>query len=418
MKALIPGSFISRNVLATARSMGRAGYDITLALPTNKQDLAADLISHSRYVSKRIFITPPEVSSKQFVQDILAFLAENPQDVILPITHKSILACSYHKDDFKGLAGIPVADYEILEQVYDKYLTFKLASELNVPIPQTIFPKSVEDIQRFRENISFPCVIKARKNSGIGKGVRFAKNFTELIEGYKEISNQESSLPINDFSMPIIQEYIPGQIYNCQFLYKHGQCVASVTDVREITYPFSGGTGAVNQTVEEPTLMEFSQRMLNHVKYHGPCQVEYRKDPRDGVFKLLEINPKFWGTLDLSIKSGVNFPLLAAKLASGKLDKPKVEEYTKGLTYRWLFPDEIYSLVGSFSKERLKDFLHFKRENTLYDWDWSDIYPDIIRAIYTFASMIFKPKIILKSNDLYNNLSMANEPSKPGLILD
>ena len=93
--------------------------------------------------------------------------------------------------------------------------------------------------------------------------------------------------------------------------------------------------------------------------------VEFKKDTRDGQFKLMEINPKFWGSLDLAIAAGVDFPYLAARMAAeGDIDP--VEDYRVGVRFRWVFDDAMRTLaapgdLGAF----VRDF--FDRGASDYD---------------------------------------------------
>jgi hypothetical protein len=102
-------------------------------------------------------------------------------------------------------------------------------------------------------------------------------------------------------------------------------------------HPRSGGFGIENMTTDQPELRELAIELLKAMHWHGPAQVEFKIDSRDGVAKLMEVNGRFWGTLDLSIQAGVNFPLLACRMAvDGDIDP--AFEYLVGLRYIWPFP--------------------------------------------------------------------------------
>ncbi len=73
------------------------------------------------------------------------------------------------------------------------------------------------------------------------------------------------------------------------------------------------------------------------LKWHGPAQVEFKRDTRDGSMKIIDVNSRYWGTLDVSIQAGVNFPLLACRMAM-EGDIEPVFDYEVGMRYRWSFP--------------------------------------------------------------------------------
>ena len=71
-----------------------------------------------------------------------------------------------------------------------------------------------------------------------------------------------------------------------------------------------GGPSTCAESVYDSKLLDYGLRVLKNLKWHGVAMVEFKKDSIDGEFKLMEINPKFWGSLDLAIASGVDFPYL------------------------------------------------------------------------------------------------------------
>jgi len=95
--------------------------------------------------------------------------------------------------------------------------------------------------------------------------------------------------------------------------------------------------------------------------------VEFKVDPRDGLPKLMEINPRFWGSLSLAIHAGVNFPLLLHKMARGKRFDP-VEQYRTGIACRWLIPGDLLHFLFNPKRSRIKkDFFRFNARNCFYD---------------------------------------------------
>lgn len=147
-----------------------------------------------------------------------------------------------------------------------------------------------------------PVVIKSRRSSGgAGVYVKVAFNLGQFIKCYRDISFLKSVAGIDIFEKPVVQEYIPGKTHDYLGMFNKGVLRACLTRVREVTYPLYAGTGAVNRTTDFNELKELRTKLLTCAGYHGAAQLETKLDPRDGRFKLIEINPKLWGTLDLSI---------------------------------------------------------------------------------------------------------------------
>jgi len=410
MKILIPET-LQRNVLSAVRSLGRAGHRITLALPVEPGRLRLRARFASRYVERVVFIQSPHLSPSGYVRDLLELVADGHFDVLLPFTHAGVLPVSYHKEALSAYVRIPIADYTVLRQAHDKLETVHIAQRVGVLTPVTFHPASRDELLSLREHVPFPCLVKARQGCGVGTTIRFAKNFEELVAGYDEIDGQVSVPPVNDYSHPIIQEYVPGQIHDAVFLYSRGECKAALTQERVITYPVQGGVGAVNRTTDDPLVRKLGQTLLDAMGWHGPAQVEFRLDPRDGQHKLLEINPKFWGTLPLAIVAGIDFARMSCELAyHGDLES--AFDYRVGITYRWLFSGELYALVQQPTRERLRKFLDFRQANTYYDWDLRDPLPDLPRAVASIGTVFFARKRILPPRQDLNALAMQRPPAQ------
>jgi predicted ATP-grasp superfamily ATP-dependent carboligase len=410
MRILIPEMLVANNVLSAIRSMGREGYEITVAFPGEPSKWRWVVKLGSRFAEDIVMIHSPHAVPDQFIEDILYLVEEQAFDVLLPFTHASVLPISYHKDVLSRHVHVPFPDYLILRQAHDKLTTATIARSLDIPIPVTFHPKNVDELEALREHLPFPCLVKARQGCGVGDTIRFAKNFEELKSGYEAINSQPSLPPVNNYSRPIIQEYVPGQIHDAVFLYANGQCKAALTQERVITYPVEGGPGAINRTTHDPILRKLGQRLLDRLSWHGPAQVEFRLDPRDNKYKLLEINPKFWGTLPLAIAAGINFPEMACRLAYHG-DVETQFDYRVGVYYRGLFPTELQTLVQD--PGRLGEFLrYFLRPNTHYGLDLRDPFPDLFRLALSMRRILFDRGRILPARYDLNRQAAQRLPAQ------
>lgn len=269
-----------------------------------------------------------------------------------------------------------------------------------ISVPNIYEYENIEEL--LSKNLNYPLVIKARRGSGIEKGVRYANNINELKKAYYSISNNiTQNVELSDFSSPLVQEYIPGQIYDGLYLCENEIIKSEMLQIREITYPLSGGVGVNNITLEDKNLSLYCREILKIIKWHGPCQIEVKKDDRDGKYKLIEINPKLWGTLGLSIKAGISFPEDICDLVSGKF-QPK-NKYKLNLKYKILFPLEFFTIFqdkGNRLKRFMKLFEVFKRD-VVTEIDIRDLKPNILYFLYTFYVLIFNRKKILPIGKKY-----------------
>jgi hypothetical protein len=153
-------------------------------------------------------------------------------------------------------------------------------------------------------------------------------------------------------------------------------------------YPIYGGVGAVNVTTKDRNLADLARRLLEELKWHGPAQIEFKYDGRDNTYKLIEMNPKLWGTLDLSIKAGVDFPRLIRDYLMGDTVERDVA-YPEGIRYIFLFPRATIAfreLVAEFGLREIFDPARYSR--TYYDVDIRDLPFDLFRMYSAFRSFL------------------------------
>ena len=147
----------------------------------------------------------------------------------------------------------------------------------------------------------------------------------------------------------MIQDLIPGD-GACQYaycsLFKKGKSVAHVTVCRQRQHPLEFGRSSTYvETVELPLLEEYAERFLRAIDYYGLVEVEFKRDPRDGQYRLLDVNGRTWGYHTIGRRAGIDFPYL---LFADQTNEP-VECRSTGKTgVRWirLLTDLPTGLVG------------------------------------------------------------------------
>jgi hypothetical protein len=187
------------------------------------------------------------------------------------------------------------------------------AQRVGLDVPRTFARPA--DVDRF------PVVVKRSSGSG---GVRYVNDSTELRTV--------------DPSDVVIQEWIPGPGHGFFALFEHGGERATFMHRRIREFPITGGASTAAESFYDADLEEFGLRLLRALEWHGVAMVEVKRDARDGRFKLMEINPKFWGSLDLSIAAGVDFPWATVQMALGGLDGP-APPYDGNMRFQWVFDD-------------------------------------------------------------------------------
>lgn len=265
---------------------------------------------HSKYTKKSCLSPCYNEDFNSYAKFLYETCRDENCPVILPMDEASVYVISKFGPKFSKVASKTWVDYEQLEMTQNREKLFNLANELNIPIPRYFVP---DGRIRSSNGIDGPWVLKPKlslvinSNKIVRGSVRYAKDIDELNEIATEMKKKGQD--------PIVQEYIPGTGYGFFALYNKGSIRACFQHRRLREASYVGGAASLRESVDIPELKNEGLKIPEELKWHGPLMVEFRRDQRDGKFKLMEVNPRFWGSLNLAISSGVDFPFLFYKMA-------------------------------------------------------------------------------------------------------
>jgi predicted ATP-grasp superfamily ATP-dependent carboligase len=304
-----------KHALAAVRALGREKVIVHVGAATHRA-----LSFCSLHCSRKVVYPDPIAREKEFVQFLKEYAQSRKIDVLLPIGYHSNVVVSKYKESISKYMHVPIVDYDQMLMAADKDKTMAFAESVGIKVPKVY--RSIEEIQHY------PVVVKGTKGTG---------NVT-----YVSSPDGLCGLALQDV---LIQEYIPGGGYGFYGLFRHGEPRAIFMHKRRREFPITGGASTAAESYYDERLKEQGVRLLSALRWHGVAMVEMKRDKRDGEYKLMEINAKFWGSLDLSIQAGVNFPYLAALMAlNGDVDP--VMEYDQDTKFRWLFPQDLLHLFA------------------------------------------------------------------------
>lgn len=336
----------SRASLAIIRSLGKMGIRIISGESFRCSSF------YSRYTRRRILYPDPDNEPELFMQKIHEIINEEDVNMIFPVRDSATLLLSKYRDKFPSSVDIPLADYDILIKGRNKEQTIKIAMQNEIPCPKTYFVNNENEIKEVSESLSFPVLIKPCESSG-SRGIKYVNSEEELLNSYKHVKSE--------YGVSMIQEFIPhGGAYGVETLFNKGEPRAVFVHKRLREYPRSGGPSTLRESVKYPEIEKYAIKLLKALNWHGVAMVEFRIDSRDGRPKLMEINPRFWGSLPLALHSGVDFPYLLYKMVS-EGDVEPVFDYKIGVKTRWfLFGDVLWFLSSPSKLRALPEFLSFR----------------------------------------------------------
>jgi predicted ATP-grasp superfamily ATP-dependent carboligase len=345
-----------RKTVAAVRGLGRAGIRVTVGESTY---LAPALFS--RYCHQRVLTPSPVLDPLSYVHFLEGFLTRFPHDVIIPMEEESLLLIAQHRERFEKRTALPFADYASLVFARDKLKIFEWASALGIPTPETYEIVNLEAGISIRPTLSYPVVVKPRVGSG-SAGITYVTESDQLLPALKHIFDSGNK--------PIIQERIPPEgegIGVSLLLDKNHRVCASFVHRRLREYPVTGGPSTLRESSRHQQALVNATRLLQSLQFVGVAMVEFKIDPRDKIAKLLEVNPRFWGSLALAIHAGVNFPLLMTLVALG-YDVQPVTSYRLGCRARWLLPGDVLHFFHNPKRWQMEpSFFRFNEPDAVDD---------------------------------------------------
>ena len=345
-----------RKTLAAVRALGRCGVQVTTGESTY---LAPALFS--RYCSSRVRTPSPVLQPSHYLDFLEEYLSHHPHHVLMPMEEDTLLLLARNRERFQKITRLPCAAHHHLLFARDKLKVLRRAEELDIPIPKTFEVNGMAEAKTLSRHLKYPVVVKPRVGSG-SAGLQYVTEPAQLPAALEQVFLSGQS--------PLVQERLPaeGTGIGASFLLDHNHQVrASFIHRRLREYPVQGGPSTLRQSIIHEQARRDGARLLESLRLVGVGMVEFKIDSRDGTAKLLEVNPRFWGSLALAINTGVNFPYLLTLVALG-LDFPAVHTYRVGHLCRWLLPGDILHFLHNPNRWQLKpNFFEFRRANMSYD---------------------------------------------------
>lgn len=227
--------------------------------------------------------------------------------VLYPTRDETVAAFARHRSQLADFFRVPTPDWNTIKWVWDKRNTYRLANELGIPTPKTWYPRGLEELEHITAN--FPLAVKPAIKEHFFYATRAkawrANNHFELRDLFQRLPAQMESGEV------MIQDLIPGgggqQFAYCAFFKGH-RAIGSMVVRRSRQHPPEFGRASTFvETTEVPIIEEQSERFLRAIDYYGLVEIEYKLDPRDGQYKLLDVNGRTWGYHTLGKSAGVDF---------------------------------------------------------------------------------------------------------------
>ena len=352
-----------RSALALVRSLGRAGNTVFVCSASGRS-----LAGASRYAHGEVRVTDPLRDSERFAQDVMELIDRWKIGVLIPVSEAALLALLPARARM-GDVVLPFPDEATFRRICDKAELLSVAPRVGIAIPEQVRVETAADARSLDPAaIRYPVVLKPSRSVGEGGSrgvrggsgesagnaaaartkltVRHAANAAELESALAELAEAgDAAFPL------LIQQRIVGPGIGIFLLLWEGRTLATFAHRRIREKPPSGGVSVYRESVAaDPALVARSRALLEYFGWYGVAMVEYKVDGRTGTPYLMEVNGRFWGSLQLAVDAGVDFPELLLSAATGEPTEP-VNTYTAGVRSRWWWGD-VDHLIARLRRSR------------------------------------------------------------------
>ena len=358
---------------AAARSLGRLGVKV-YGIHAKKNSPAAK----SKYWKENYFWDLSEHSTDESLEwfQILARKFEE-KPILISTDDDSNLFVDDNVESLKDLFLFQIQPVGLARVLSNKKLLYSLCKEKSILTPETLFPKSIEDIEDFNKRASFPVMLKGIDTVALQKkvGVRMVivNDGVTLLKLYNQMESRDNP-------NLMIQEYIPGEsqdvwMFNGYFN-TNSDCLFGIIGKKIRQYPAYTGMTSLGICESNELLFDKIKEFMKSINYKGILDIGYKLNPSNGKFYLLDPNPRLGRTFRLFVDStGMDVVrALYLDLTSQKVQKGSLVEGRK-----WV--DESLDIVSSFQ---------YWRDGNLKIKEWLTSYKNVNEAQW-FAKDDLKP---------------------------
>jgi D-aspartate ligase len=329
--------------LGVIRSLGTMGVPVAVVYYDDR-----DMGFVSKYVTEAIKAPHPEQSEADFVGLLMAQAPRLSGGMLIPTSDATVSTVSRHRSLLAQHYLVACTDWEITQRFMDKKETYAIAQEAGVPAPKTIVPRSEGDVEEYAGSVEYPCLVKPtyshRYYAAFKEKMVRVSSFDQMISAYRQAA--EAGFEV------MLQELIPGDDtnganYNSYFW--GGEALVEFTAQKLRSAPPELGSPRVAVSKVIPEVMELGRKILKALGFYGYSCTEFKKDPRDGVYKLMEVNGRHNLSTLLAVRCGINFPWIHYQhLMLGQ--RPAPRPFEEGIYWIDLLRDLGYS-AKAFRKE-------------------------------------------------------------------
>jgi predicted ATP-grasp superfamily ATP-dependent carboligase len=356
-----------KSALSIVRSLGQKNIPVYVG-----SERKTAMALHSKYVSGKFMYPSPYNERDAFVRTIKAEAVRlGGKPVIYACSDATLLLLYEARESLEAYVTLVFPEERSMEIVFDKGGTYSLARVSSVPTITTHLMETREEVERLAKDLVYPVVVKPRHSviwkdgKGIFGSAQFVHTPEELLVAF---SNSREKTGV----APLIQPYVEGEEYGVEMLAEEGRPYAMVTHHRLRSLSPTGGASVLKETIENgevrKQLEENATILVEKLSWTGPIMVEFKIDSDSREPLLMEINGRFWGSLPLSVFSGVDMPYLYYRAVTLNEISKEIVRGKERIVSNHFLGSALHLMRVLFARDKMRARAYPKRLQALKDF--------------------------------------------------
>lgn len=341
-------------------------------VPVDATDLvstphAKSLGFYSRHTNNCFSLPSPE--DKSYIEK-LKEICNDDNPVLLPCGIDSLIEITKNKDIVSEFAHIAVPSFDSFKLANDKSALMEFAEKLGIPTPKTTTLHENETVDELAGRITFPVVIKYREGELLRLDPQNRYKIVYDADTFKEVFSKMHASQ----AFPLVQQYITGDGFGVSAVFdKNHEPLEIFCHHRLREYPISGGPSSMCESYWDDELVSHAIKLLKALKWTGVAMVEFKGN------YLMEINPRFWGSLALAPLSGCNIPYALYRAALGETASVSpAPNYKIGKKMQFILQDTL-SVISRFKRE--------KKASLIFGYIGDLLSPNVSDGVWSFRDI-------------------------------
>ena len=289
---------VAHGALGIVRSLGRLGVRVYVVDSDPRAPAFSSRYCRGKFVYD-IDKVPPE-KLLTFMLDVGRRIGQ--RSILIPTNDDVAMFVADHADALKPWFIFAEQSSDLVHSLSSKKEMYCLAKKFGLPTAEAVFPQSRADVLNFLKAAVFPIMLKGVDGERLWRRTRkkmfIVRSQSELLEKYDSMEEPENP-------NLMLQEYIPGGddtvwMFNGYFN-EHSECLLGFTGKKIRQCPVYTGATSLGICQRNEIVEKTTKEFMKKIGYKGILDIGYRFDARDGVYKVLDINPRIGSTFRLFV---------------------------------------------------------------------------------------------------------------------